>query len=310
MKIESKTTLLIGNGLNNTLDDGISWSELLKKIAESHNVEYNGNLPMPLEFECIMNQILRTYPNPSMDVYVEIKREIASSIQKLKLEENAVHYSIPEIPTNAIMTSNYDYFLEKVYREEYVYNGGEKSKYLFDATSKEKGVAFYHIHGVLGNPKSICLGYEHYMGVVENLRKEINTKEKNVAGKMQICQALRDPKKLKGHWYEKFYTDDIHIIGLGLTESEVDIWWLITHRASILNSNYYGIKEKLTNKITYYDIIDDEKNVDMNERNKIHYMLRNSNVDVKILKIRKDCDDYRDGYHKIFEEIKTQINAK
>lgn len=52
-------TLLIGNGLNRTLQFSISWSELLCDIAKEHNVEYIPDLPMPLEFERIINTILK-----------------------------------------------------------------------------------------------------------------------------------------------------------------------------------------------------------------------------------------------------------
>lgn len=51
-------TLLIGNGLNRTLRFSISWSELLRDIADEHGVEYISDLPMPLEFERIVNAML------------------------------------------------------------------------------------------------------------------------------------------------------------------------------------------------------------------------------------------------------------
>lgn len=58
-------TLLIGNGLNRTLQFSISWSELLCDIAKEHNVEYIPDLPMPLEFERIINTILKKSDVPN-----------------------------------------------------------------------------------------------------------------------------------------------------------------------------------------------------------------------------------------------------
>ena len=52
-------TLLIGNGLNRTLKSSISWEDLLDDIANEYGVEHIDNLPMPLEFERIVNTILR-----------------------------------------------------------------------------------------------------------------------------------------------------------------------------------------------------------------------------------------------------------
>ena len=51
-----KHTLLVGNGLNRCLESSISWGSLLKDIADEYGVTYNGEIPMPLEFESIVNK--------------------------------------------------------------------------------------------------------------------------------------------------------------------------------------------------------------------------------------------------------------
>ena len=68
--------------------------------------------------------------------------------------------------------------------------------------------------------------------------------------------ALRNPKYSTNTWAEKLFTDDVNIVGLGLTQSEIDIWWLITYRATLLYANRFNCKELLNNKIVYHDIGD------------------------------------------------------
>ena len=308
MKKSLKSTLLIGNGLNRCLENSISWSDLLKDVSTDYDVEYNGAIPMPLEFESIVNQILKKSKNPSNKLYEEIKEKIAQKVIHTKLPENSIHYRIKDISINSVLTTNYDNLLEYVFDYEYKFKGGNRKKYLFSPVSIQKGISFYHIHGHAENPKSICLGYEHYMGIVEHLRKEINTKENGSEEKMKIYMALKESKLLDDNWYEKFYTDNIYIVGLGLSESEVDLWWLLTHRAYLFYSDFHGIKENLVNKIIYYDIVDESKKDECVQKDKIHYMLSKLNVNVKKYILNKDCKNYLDGYNKIFDEIYEENN--
>lgn len=306
MEKEFETTLLIGNGLNRCLAHSISWGDLLAEIAHKYGVNYNGTIPMPMEFEIIVNQILQTFDEPSTGIYTDIKKTVAEKIRSTKLPENAIHHQLSQLPLSAIMTTNYDNLLEYVYDPSYKYQGQKNRDYLFKETSVLQDIPFFHIHGHADSPRTICLGYEHYMGVVENLRREINTEENRISGEMKIRKALIDPERRSRTWYERFYTDNIHIVGLALSESEVDLWWLITHRAYLYYTNYYNIQSVLKNRITYYDIINPERVEEKTQKEKIHYMLANANVVVKTYTIGKDCVNYEDGYMKIFEEIKHQ----
>lgn len=300
-----ETTLLVGNGLNRCLENSISWSELLNEIAKTYGVNYNGEISMPLEFESIMNQIHRNQENPSTKVYTEVKGMIAKKVKSIVLPADAIHRELQSIHVGAIMTTNYDYLLEHIYNPDYKYEGLLRRTYLFDHTSIQNSVPFYHVHGCADNPKSICLGYEHYMGVVENLRSALNTKENSQPTDMLICKVLRGEKKQTCTWYERFYTDDISIVGLGLSESETDLWWLLTHRAYLYYSDYYGIRNNLGNTITYYDIVSPNGK---DYADKIHYMLRNLHVAVRSFELGKDCGDYKEGYRMIFEEMKHPRN--
>lgn len=307
---------LIGNGLNRTLKASISWDELLKDIAEEHNVEYCADIPMPLEFERIVNCCLCNSVAPSVNVYSEFKKEIAKKILYTKLPQDGIHYRLLNSNANAIMTTNYDYLLEYVFSPSYEHKG-KQQKYLFDPTSIQKGVQFYHLHGMAAVPQSICLGYEHYAGIVEKLRTQLNKKENNENQKMIIKQVLLGEKEPTNTWGERFYTSNIAIMGLGLSSCEIDLWWLITHRAYLYFADYCGLKSHIKNLIVYYDIVDDiarnnSKDEDFrrrrqNEKGKTHLLLRNSHVDVKTYNLSEFDGSYFEAYSGIIDDAMKLI---
>lgn len=308
-------SLLIGNGLNRTLSSSISWSELLCDIAKEHGVEYISDLPMPLEFERIVNTILKESDVPSDQIYSDVKARIAKKVKYTKLPDDAIHRELTTLKADAIITTNYDYLLEYAFNSDFVYKGKTNTKYLWEAISAQQGVKFYHMHGMADNPDSICLGYEHYMGIVEKLRSKLNAKVQKRQNEMKIKRILAGEDGPTGEWGERFYTTDVDIIGLGLTTAESDIWWLLTHRASIYYTNYCDMRKYMKNQITYYDVIDDlERNEPEDERvrqqklaekRKIHQLLKGAHVRVVTFNLSKCDKKYENAYRQIMQSIRT-----
>ena len=306
--------LMIGNGLNRCLENSISWDSLLQEVADELGVSYNSSISMPLEYERIINSYLKTATRKKDSIYLKTKTSIASRLSEVSLPENSIHKRISEINVDSILTTNYDCLLEYVYNPGYK-DKGTKHKYLPDATSIQNGICFYHPHGIVSRKKSLCLGYEHYMGIVENLRSELNKKKEHKKEKMAIKQRLYGELEFENTWYEKFYTSNIAIIGFGLTECEVDIWWILTHRAFLYYSNYCGLKDKIMNRIIYYDIIDDipkkEQEKEKERENNIlsqynrHTLLENDHVDVKKYNLSAHGGTYAEAYDSIITNIKN-----
>lgn len=304
--------LLIGNGLNRSLCNSIAWSDLLQDIADEYQIGHNSDIPMPLEFERITNLYLSAHKSPSEDLYFEIKKKVVEKLKSVKLPQDALHFDLKNIKPNAILTTNYDFLLEYIYNDEFEYKGDAK-KYLFASTSTQQGVEFYHLHGMISNPKSICLGYEHYIGVVQHLRQELNTKKDNIKDQMAICQVLLGNEQPKNTWGERFYTSDIYILGFGLANCETDLWWLLTHRAYLYYSNYCGLKEHIKNNIVYFDIIDDKRRENKEneikryrreiEQNNKHLLLEANHIKVKKYKLSQFEDSYSAAYKKIIQQI-------
>ena len=90
---------------------------------------------------------------------------------------------------------------------------------------------------------------------MQHLRDAIKTRKKgDEEDAPAIVLKLRHEESQSDVWAEKIFTDNIHIVGFGLSKAEIDIWWLITYRASLFYSNRFNCRNLITNQITYHDI--------------------------------------------------------
>lgn len=110
------------------------------------------------------------------------------------------------------------------------------NKYLFNIDNK---LYIYHPHGCFKYPKTICLGYEHYCGIIEKCRTEI---KKNENGFSYIYNLLVEKNINEINWYDYFFTSNI------------------SYRSSIIATNREKLRDKINNKIIYYDILKKNEN--------------------------------------------------
>ena len=320
MKNDLQTTLLIGNGLNQCLEGGLPWGNLLNQIADQFGVDTCSDIPMPLEFERLINVHLKNNSSDSKDIYNRIKTYVADRVLNVSLPSNAIQNEIAKLNLSNIVTTNYDLLLEKSYDSTFVPNihkgvANKPTKYLSNVIGKINGVNFYHAHGCATVPSTICLGYEHYMGMIEKIRNEINKEPKELFGKKKIEAVLDDTNSPENTWMDKFYTTNVGIVGFGLYECEVDFWWLLTHRASLYYADEKGLHSHITNNITYYDVIDDlhkdsdeaksKALVKEKETAKKHLLLSGMHVDVKKYYLSMtSTGKYQEAYQIIFDDIR------
>lgn len=337
LKVDIDNCLLIGNGLNRCLSVGnISWGNLLQKIADELNVDYYNDNPMPIEFERIINTYLaQKEPDDTLyKFYTDIKYKIAEMIRNSTLPDNAIHYNIPKmknIRLRAILTTNYDYLLEYAFDKKYRFEKNiEAHMYIPESTYQVDGIEFYHIHGIMGDPKSICLGYNQYMSIVSCLKNAISRKTDNLGQSLFIRQVLSGGRQPTGAWPERFFYSNMAIVGFGLDQSEADIWWLLSYRAYLYYTNSWNMRELIKNRIVYYRIIDrrnsstvctnnenianvckqrnphdcwyitDEELTD--EEKRFNRLLRSEHVGVNLYVLR-DGQTYEDAYRKILSDI-------
>ncbi len=283
------TTILLGNGINRCILSDISWGNLLEVIAREYDVNLNRDVSFPMQFENIVNQILKKRKTPGDSIYVEVKEKISEPLKNAQLPLSAPHRAFTSA-ADCILTTNYDFLLEQSLDADIAslpfYPRQSQNKYNLKNPFRAGGKEVFHIHGDILRTQSICLGYEHYAGTLQHLREAIARKKKT--GKEEKPSIIRILEKSPSSgasdssvttaWAEKFFTDNVHIVGLGLSESEIDLWWLITYRAYLYYSDRFGAKSLIRNTIVYHDIA-----LEPNE--KMRYMMTNNAVDYRFHKI-------------------------
>lgn len=80
------TCLIIGNGLNRLYDNDNSWGSLVRNLAKDRGIEARENIPLPLEFERVMNLHLENKPSiKHSEAYSRAKASLAKKINAIKL---------------------------------------------------------------------------------------------------------------------------------------------------------------------------------------------------------------------------------
>jgi len=227
-------SLLVGNGVN-YLGSGnvISWENLLKELIRSINKEGVIDMnekPFLHIYEEIYTRELR-YTNTKETT---IKQRIFNALATTTANE--YHQKITSIGFKNIMTTNYEYFLTPDSQRK-----NSETKYSLFRYQTHNNQKVWHIHGELNNLDSLMLGYDHYMGSINNMQTYLHKKKKDTD---------------KQSWVDIFLNDDIYILGLGLDFGEIDLWWLLSYRnREILAGN---IDKK---KIVYIDMVENQKDI-------------------------------------------------
>lgn len=291
--------LLVGNGLNRCAADQLSWNDIVSDLAGRCGVPSCSELPMPIEFERIGANdcsMLGYTSNRSKDKYLDMKRYLVQCIKDANLHPTELHRDLESLHPDAILTTNYDLVLECAFRcEDRIKSLPGKTKYPLAATS-EDGVEpkFYHVHGIITTPFSMCVGYDHYMGYVRRVRSEFFCSSASQPI-VDVIKAHRKPST----WVEWLFSANVAIIGLGLDFEEVDLWWLLSCRAALYNSS--DDLKKDSNRVTYYDVeLEDDSNSRINKRRVRNKALEGFGVLCKSVK----SSSYESGYKKIIQKIK------
>lgn len=265
-------SLLIGNGFNRLEDsDFPNWDALIRTpVKDNERYVDIKNMSYPLKFEYIVNFYNENLNKHSINSYIEIKKQISERLNQSilksdkKLDKEISNLLLKIAPSN-ILTTNYDYLLEKVFiskgtKAEYSEHFQEIYKnreYFLNRTrrlGRKNKTNFYHVHGIDVVPSSVCLGYEHYMRIVNVLRKRIIGN----GGNIRIIEYLKNKakygKEFPNEYETKFFDTDMYIIGLGLTSEEIDLWWILCYRAYLYYADVDGSKKLINNKIVYLDV--------------------------------------------------------
>jgi hypothetical protein len=275
--LDKRTTVLLGNGPNRLSDSSISWNDVLDLIMKEtpYLLEVSDGKPFPLLFEEIAIHNLRNQTGNDIDLKQSIAKKVAT------IAPNFFHHRLLQIGCKNILTTNYDYALEKAAVDQGFLisniNNSEAINSLFRSSHLKSGSTIWHIHGDCDIPRSILLGYGHYVSYLSELYKYTHS-----------------PKKPNyWSWIDIFLRDNVFIVGLGLGFEEIDLWWAIT------------LKERRRNKApdkigrTYYYQFSIDGKIDAKCRS-----LLDLGVEVILVEI-DGIRDYPKGYFRILMDIRS-----
>lgn len=237
-------SILFGNGFNYFSEnfEDISWDGILQSLnkdGKSKNEStFQNSMPYTFQYECTY---LTYRKNGRREL--EIKNKVKEQVQKL--EPNIMYESLSKLKTSNFLTTNYDHAFEKTL---YKSPSSEEHNQIRYSTKRHKvfnldddrEIRLWYIHGDIDYPSSIMLGFDQYAGTLSMIKSRITSS-------LSSDGIYNAPPKVS-YWVDLFFTSHIHIIGLSLDYSEIDIWWALDKRQRLIEMG----KLKTKNEIHYY----------------------------------------------------------
>lgn len=289
-------TLFLGNGLNRTLSSGLSWAELMKRLGST--CTKNEYVPFPIEFEEIAANRGCKIGKRSSDPYKELRSQISEEIGYIDASGCDCHSAFCDLGMRNVITTNYDEIIESLFSTVRVVKNPGSSRNILGPISAAKTIDFYHAHGVASWKNTLCLGHEHYASLIGKIRNEFYSDVDD--GAVENLSALVSGERAANRiWPELLFTSDVAIVGLGLDYCEIDLWWLLSLRASLFQpSNHL---DQFANEILYFSVMPFNSKESAYETGKLR-ALDALGVQVQVI----EASDYREGYFLIADTLRRE----
>lgn len=335
---KNKKALLIGNGINQ-LDQtqSISWGSLLAELKSKFSIQVdldNEFKPFPLGFEEMLHKKegQNNFNSKLKTLKISIKNSIEEQLED-KVGYNEFHKKFMELNYDDILTTNYDYSLEKSIDSTFLENKSslaknrQERKYSLKRSYNVNNelTNIWHIHGELFdsrnlsedsqyyNEESIMIGYEHYASYLEKIQENFKGKAGSLKVESQGLMTRIKNDKLGLFWTDVFFTHNLDIIGQGLDFSENHLWWLINQRAILMRNYNTKTGVLVDNQITfYYPKMKSNNNISIDKP--LDEIIKKKNsfnrakavgelLDAfKVKTIGVECDSYLSFYEKLVSE--------
>ncbi len=297
----AKPVLFLGNGINR-LGGGYNWQDTLQNLSQDAGITAPNHLfnkvPNTVFFEIIYAAFLQKKGIKHEERY--LKESISEKLAEFP--ENKYHRGLYDLGITNILTTNYDYAIEKGSQEIFdSANAYTETRYSLFRRTKAGNLSIWHTHGEINKSNTIMLGFDHYAGSLQKMRSFITTGlSKRYHKKVALESVTRKNRysQTPFSWVDIFLLNDVYILGFGMDFSEIDIWWLTIYKQRMREKN------KRFGTTTYHSFIHQE-NADKKEleETKIE-VLRSLGVTVKKHTINTN-HTYSDAYDQIFDQIKS-----
>ena len=208
-----------------------------------------------------------------------IKGKICNILDNI--EPSYYYQNLIDLNADHYLTTNYELFLVQI-----LLNKGYIAKSVCDSDSAlykhfvlqkdEKKTTVWNIHGDMSDPQSIIIGYADYSNYTNKVHRLLETK-----------------RGLKKCWVALLLNTNVHIIGYGLTDDEMDMWDILVNRARIIRHT-----GKQNNQIYYYLI---KKGKGVISKKKLLERLKVSVVEIPYE------GSYLSSYQKIYNSVKERM---
>ena len=244
-------SIIFGNGLNYFSEDfkNMSWDGILHSLSKgdkrNNGSPFPDSIPHTFQYECAY---LGSRINGRREL--EIKNKVKEQVQKL--ESNEMYELLSKLKASNYLTTNYDHAFEKTLNRSSTSEDHSQIRYstkrhkVFNLDD-DRAIRLWYIHGDINYPSSIMLGFDQYAGTLSMIKSRI-TSSLGSDGTYKV------PSKLN-YWVDLFFASHLHIIGLSLDYSEIDIWWALDKRQRLIEMG----KLKTNNEIHYYGSLDPSK---------------------------------------------------
>ena len=244
-----KKTLLLGNGLNRTLEGSLSWSTLMELLG-GRKID-SSLVPFPIQFEQIAAERGVSIGRRRTDPYNELRKDLKRIVENSESQPGEAHLAFRNIAMDHVITTNYDLVFESMYGCKLLITKPSSYKNYLTAVYKTQSIDFFHAHGVVKWQRTMCLSHEHYISLISKIRREFFKSESDENEEI-FTGIVRQQKGATGTWPELLFTTDVAIVGLGLDFSEIDLWWLLAQRAAVFAPCHELTSRE--NRIVYYYI--------------------------------------------------------
>jgi len=303
-----RKTLLLGNGINLMGGAGTSWEDVLRATSQfvgNPDIMSGWDLKsLPLLYEELYSEHVGRKKLKEFDLKQFVADEVA------KVAGNDFHLRVIQSGVRNVLTTNYDLALEESGKDKWSKeNLQRETKYSRFRRNKVDDTFIWHIHGACDAPNTIQLGHEHYSGQLQYLRDLVVGFTKRPLDKIKsaFLQGNIDFDDIGVHhaWLDVFFRDDVHIVGLGMDFSEIDIWWAIAYKNRLNNGETRARKSKqgITLRLgstTYHTL---SKTAENSREKAKQDILRSLGVKIK-------SHSNQGSYRGMYEQVISLISAK
>ena len=167
-------------------------------------------------------------------------KEISRWLSELEVpkEENSTLQDLASVPFDAILTANYTYEMEKALDPSFVclparhcrarmtacdVRGRYDTQQLHTYFQIKNAPSIWHIHGEAARRGTMILGRYYYEKLLSKMQQYVPS----LIARYSASAAHGQDMEVRS-WIDLFMLGNVHVAGLGLSLSELDLWWLIS----------------------------------------------------------------------------------